>query len=420
MGEGMRIPELLAPVGDMERLETAVLYGADAVYLGGVDLSLRRGRGFDWVQLAIALNLAHGKGVKVYYCINALPQQKHMPLVEENLHRLAAYPAGDGPDGLIIADPGVLSLARKIAPHIPIHLSTQANTSNVASLGFWREQGVSRVNLARECDLRAVRALSNAFDDLETEMFVHGAMCMAISGRCLMSAYLNQRSANFGQCTHPCRYDYKTHGMLLEERTRPGAPLWELEQGEEYSEILAADDLCLIGFLPWFGRVGVDSLKIEGRMRSAGSLAQMVGVYRRALDGLKHGRFPKQAYLDELANAGTRALSTGLFLPGGPRVLREKLAEKQKAPILGRVVQQEPRGLDASDCWRVAVRAKWSKGDRVQVLTPKGEHVVLEPGEYALEDHKGAFVETSHSGLDVILHTQCNVLQPGVFLRKAF
>lgn len=232
------IPELLAPAGDMEKLETAILYGADAVYLGGDGLNLRAGAGgFSKEALAAGIAKAHASNVKVYYTLNVYPRESQMLQLHEQIEHLAEV----RPDGIIAADPGVIRLLRRELPEIPVHVSTQANTSNSESVRFWRECGASRVNVARELrsqELMEMLAICRKqMPNMELEVFVHGAMCMAVSGRCYMSALLNDRPGNLGQCSHPCRYEYKPTSITFEERTRPGEELWEIrEYGPEAEE----------------------------------------------------------------------------------------------------------------------------------------------------------------------------------------
>jgi putative protease len=407
-------PELLAPAGDWERFETALAYGADAVYLGGPELNLRaRAHGLDWPELERASALAKAKGVKIFYCLNVLAQQRHLPAVHATLERLASGP--ELVDALIVADPGVLRLCRRLVPRIPLHLSTQANTSNAESAAFWAEQGATRVNLARELDCRAIRAMREALPGLELEIFIHGALCLALSGRCQLSAYLNQRSANLGACTHPCRYQYRH--LALEEATRPGAPTWELTEDadQDYAALLAPEDLCLVKYLPWFRRLGINALKIEGRMKSAGSLAQVLDAHRTALDDLSAGRFRPAAYLAELENASTRPYGTGFFLPGGRPKRLGQGARDAGRPILGRI-EEGPDSLGA-ETWRVAVRAVWDADQDARLLLPGLQRPLLRAKEYALENELGERLQRAHPGLPVLLRCERPELRKGFFLR---
>jgi putative protease len=405
------IPELLAPAGNREKLETAMTYGASAVYLGGPTMNLRaKSAGFTWDGLADAVRTAHASGISAYVCLNALPRQQDLPRVAEAMERLGDMTDAARPDALIIADPGVLMLARKHLPDIPVHLSTQANTANAASAAFWKDYGVTRVNLARELGLRGIRDIAAATPGLELEVFAHGAMCMAVSGRCTMSAHMNARSANLGQCTHPCRFNYGVRAIAVEEKTRPGELAWEIHEEDGWSSILAAEDLCLVKFLPWFMRMGITSLKIEGRMKSGGYLAQVVDAYATALRDVQNGIFRPQAYLHELLNTASRPLTTGFFLPGDKRVTYPAAPEQR--PVLARIVEQT-----GDDAWTVAVRSKWDTTQPVRILVPGLQRPVLDAGSYALENDLGEKRDVGHSGLTLTLRANHPALAKGLFLR---
>lgn len=402
-------PEILAPAGDMEKLQTALAYGAEAVYLGGPDLSLRsRSTGFAGPQLAHALDLTNARGTRAYYCLNLLPQEQHLDRVRARLEELS----GLSLQGLIVADPGVVRLARRHLPRVPLHLSTQANTTNSESVRFWRSQGVARVNLSRELDLRAVRAIRRDLPDVELEMFVHGAQCMAVSGRCLMSAWCTQRSSNLGECTHPCRFRYRTVG--LEEQQRPAEVTWEIEPGMDFDAVLAAEDLCLVRFMPWQCRTGLNALKIEGRTKTAGYLALVLDVYRTARDDHQAGRFRPKRYLAELCRTATRPLGTGFFLPGRRRIYCRPLPESDRRPMLARLLSRE-----ADDLWRVAVKHRWSADTSLVLLEPGLNRTPIPDSEYALENDLGQRLDTAHSGMTVMLRCDRPELKPHLFIRPA-
>jgi putative protease len=271
-------PELLVPAGNWEKLEIAVAYGADAVYFGGHRFSLRRRAGnFSLDEIAAAVSYCRKHGVKAYLTLNLLPYNHDFPDLKEFLTGLQALP----PDALIIGDPGVLALCRKILPEVPLHLSTQANTLNLHAAQFWYDQGISRINLARELSLPDMEQIVSQVPGLECEVFVHGAMCMAYSGRCLLSAALTGRHANRGDCAQPCRWRY-----ALQEETRPGE-FMTIEEDDQGSYIFNARDLCLLARLPELKAAGLHSFKIEGRMKSAYYVAVVTRVYRQALDQLQ-------------------------------------------------------------------------------------------------------------------------------------
>lgn len=402
------LPELLAPAGDPDKLATALAYGADAVYLGGRALSLRAATGgFSFPELGDAVRLAHAKGAKVYFALNLLAREEHLAGVEAYLEELA----GIDVDGLIIADPGLMAMALKRVPHIPIHVSTQASTSNSATASFWRDLGARRVNVARELGASRIRAMVRSVPDLEFEVFVHGAMCMAVSGRCLLSAHLNRRSGNLGQCTHPCRFEYKVTAVRLEERLRPGEDTWEVRCGGDFSQVMAAEDLCLVKYLNWFRRVGVASLKIEGRMKTPSYLAQVTDVYRTALDDLAAGTFRPGLYLEELQQLATRPLSSAFFTPD-PVTLRPALARTQTKNIVGRLVEPAADG-----CWVMDVKHRFETGAPLEILLPGLRRPVVGENDYGVENDLGENLATVHGGMRVRLRCAHPGLVPGMFLR---
>lgn len=405
--------DILAPAGDLEKLETAVAYGADAVYLGGPDLSLRAAAsGFDRPGLEQALALTRPAGVRLYYCLNVLARPGDLRQAKARLEDLAGL--DPGPDGLIVADLGVARLARRILPGVPLHASTQANTSNPEAARAWADLGATRVNLARELDARAILDICQSDPGLEVEVFAHGAMCMALSGQCLLSAVLNARSANRGACTHPCRFEYREMGVVLEERLRPGEETWELRPDPErpdYSMLLAREDLCLLPYLGFLRRAGVRAAKIEGRTKSSAYLCQVVDAYATASRGLDAGTFRPRPGLAELANAATRPLSTGFFLPNR-RVLAHQ--PRRKRPVVARVL--EPLGPGA---WRIQAKARFNALEPVELLLPGLNRPVLAPGRYGLEGRDGHALTVAHPGADLILRTDHPGLAPGFFLREA-
>ena len=362
------LPELLVPAGGREQFEAALLYGADAVYMGGPELSLRTAcEGFSHAELVAAVEEAHARGVRVYYCLNALPYDAQLPAVEAALESLPET----GVDGLIAADPGVIWLARRRCPSVPLHLSTQAHSVNAAAVAFWREAGVGRVNLARELSFKDMRALAQTFPDMEFEAFVHGAMCLALSGHCLLSAWVNGRPANQGRCTQPCRFDYRAFGLVVEEQKRAGEPLWEVRQGEAFSGFWAPQDLCLLRYVGCLADSGIAALKLEGRTKSGGYVAQVTDVYRTALRlhaSRRAGRvsppeWTTSALLEELFQTSTRPLSTGFFLPR--RRVEAPPAGFAARPVAARLI--EPVG----GSWKVQVRSVWRADREAVVLFPR-------------------------------------------------
>jgi putative protease len=306
----VNIPELLAPAGNFEKLKMAVHYGADAVYLGGEEFSLRNlADNFSLKGLDEAVSYAHEHGVKAYLTTNIFPGNSDLDGMMLYLEKIRDIPF----DAYIVADPGVLDMVREISPGRVIHLSTQANTTNWRSARFWQRQGVARVNLAREMTLADIRGFKEHVA-MEAEVFVHGAMCISYSGRCLLSSVMTGRDANRGECAHPCRWGY----ALVEEQ-RPGSyfPVLENDRG---TFIFNSKDLCLLEYLPDLARAGVDSLKIEGRMKGINYVASVIRVYREALDRYREAPesfIVKQEWLDELKKISHRGYTSG-FLFGPP------------------------------------------------------------------------------------------------------
>jgi putative protease len=307
-GVAMKHPELLVPAGNLEKLRTAILYGADAVYTGVEGLSLRAQQAeFGMDDLEVGVRIAHQQNVKVYAALNIFARNSDLKMVRQRVGELAEI----GVDAVLVSDPGILGIIRQVAPGLPVHLSTQANTANAAAVRFWHGQGVSRVVLARELNLKEVAEIGAAVPEVELELFVHGAMCLAYSGRCLLSAYQTGRSANRGECTHPCRWEY-----TLLERTRPEEPLI-LTEDERYSYLLSSKDLRMIEYLPEILAAGVSSLKIEGRMKTVYYVAVVTRTYRWALDAAvrdPEGYRCDPAWLEELDKVSNRDYTTGFYL----------------------------------------------------------------------------------------------------------
>lgn len=301
----MKRPELLAPAGNMEKLKMALIYGADAVYLGGKAFGLRAfSDNFDYAEMKEAVGFAHNLGKKVYVTVNIFPHNEDLKDLPEYL----AYLREIGVDAIIISDLGVYRLAREIIPDMPLHISTQANNTNWSSVLFWQELGVARVVLAREISLEDIK-LIRAKTSVELEAFVHGAMCISYSGRCLLSNYFTGRDANRGQCTQACRWKY----YVLEE-TRPGQffPVLEDERG---TYVFNSKDLCMLPHIPEMVDSGLDSFKIEGRMKSIHYVATVVKAYREAIDCYFEdpAAFVPDKWLEELEKISHRPYTTGFY-----------------------------------------------------------------------------------------------------------
>ncbi len=354
--------ELLAPAGNFEKLEIAIHYGADSVYLAGKDFSLRNFAGnFTPEEMNRAVTLAHRHNVKVYVACNIYARNFEQEALTSYLKQI-----GDiKPDGVIVADPGVFTQVRRLIPQIPIHLSTQANTTNISSALFWETQGAKRINLARELSLIEIKAIAGQCH-AEIEVFVHGAMCMAYSGRCLLSGFMADRSANRGLCAHPCRWKY----ALVEEQ-RPGEylPFGEDNRG---AYIFNAKDLMMIEHIPALIDSDVASLKIEGRMKGVNYLGTVVKTYREAID--TYYRNPAtyavaDHWKHELNAVGRRGYCTGFYF-GDPREIIPDYANEnpvQQQLFLGKVLEAYTSGKVETE-----VRNKMFKGECVDVLTRQG------------------------------------------------
>jgi putative protease len=308
----LRRPELLAPAGDLEKLKFAVLYGADAVYLSGKAYGLRAGAGnFSADEMEEGFRFAHSHGVRVYVTVNIIAHNRDL----DGLPGYVRHLAGLGVDAIIVSDPGVLSLAREADPRLEIHLSTQASTANWAAARVWKELGVSRIVLARELTLPEIAEIGQR-SGVELEAFVHGAMCISYSGRCLLSAYLTGRDANLGDCAQACRWRY----ALVEEK-RPGQ-FFPIEEDDRGAYIMSSRDLCLIEHIPALVQAGISSFKIEGRMKSVNYVATTTMVYRKAIDAFlrdPEGWQADPAWREELAKASHRPFTTGFYFgPPGP------------------------------------------------------------------------------------------------------
>jgi putative protease len=355
----MEKPELLIPAGNLEKLRTAILYGADAVYIGVTGLSLRADSAeMTIADLAASVNEAHAKSVKVYAAANTFARNADLEHAAEIIPKLAAI----GIDALIVSDPGMIRLIRTLTPDLPLHLSTQANTTNAEAVLFWRDQGVQRIILARELNLNEVGEIAAAVPEMELELFVHGAMCIAYSGRCYLSAFRNRRSANQGDCSQPCRWEY-----LLHEATRPNEPLI-LQEDERYSYLLSSKDLCLIEYLPEVLASGATSLKIEGRMKSAYYVAIVTRTYGQALDALMQQKEKyncKQEWIDELTKISNRGYTTGFAFS------EEKINET--SPEIKYIQTHEPIGTvlqydSVNKRILMGVRNHLAAGDEVELL----------------------------------------------------
>ena len=366
-------PELLCPAGDMEKLKMAVLYGADAVYLGGTSFGMRSFAGnFDRDELPEAVRYAHSHGVRAHVTVNTMPRNEETAKLPEYLRSLDAT----GVDALIVADLGVFTMAGKYAPNCERHISTQQSIANYACAQAWYDLGAQRVVLARELSLPEIREIrARVPEKLELETFCHGAMCVSYSGRCLLSNYMTGRDSNRGECAQPCRYQY----ALMEEK-RPGEyfPVFEDEKG---TYIMNSRDMCMIDHLDDLMDAGIDCLKIEGRAKSAYYAAIVTGAYRHVLDDLEAGRAPDPVWRDEVEHVSHRHYSTGFFYgqPGQYTENSRYLREWQICAVVER--------CDADGNAVLSLRNKFRTGDTVELVGPDFRPMLWTAG--AMEDMDG-------------------------------
>ena len=372
----MRKLELLIPAGSLDVLKTAVLYGADAVYLGGEAFGLRaKAKNFSPEDMAEGIAYAHDRGVKVYVTANILAHNGDLEAASDYFMELKHLKTKDGrpvpPDALIISDPGVFEIARRILPEMEIHISTQANNTNYATYLFWYGLGAKRVVSARELSIAEIKEIREHIpDDLEIETFVHGAMCISYSGRCLLSNYFTGRDANQGACTHPCRWKYS-----IVEETRPNEymPVYENERG---TYIFNSKDLCMIEHIPDLFDAGIDSFKIEGRMKTALYVATVARTYRKAIDDYKRSPELYQEnmpwYLDQISNCTYRQFTTGFFYgkPSDEAQIYDNNTYLKEYTYLGIVGETNEEGL-----YRIEQRNKFSVGECIEVMKPDGENI---------------------------------------------
>ena len=366
----MRRPELLIPASSLEVLKIAVIYGADAVYIGGEAFGLRaKAKNFSMEEIKEGIAFAHAHDVKVYITANILAHNGDLDGVREYFAELREIK----PDALIISDPGVYMIAKEVCPKIERHISTQANNTNYGTYRFWYEQGAKRVVSARELSLAEIKEIrANLPDDLEIETFIHGAMCISYSGRCLLSNYFTGRDANQGACTHPCRWKY----AVVEEK-RPGEylPVYENERG---TYIFNSKDLCMIEHIPELMESGIDSFKIEGRMKTALYVATVARTYRRAIDDYKQSpelyREHMAWYQEQISNCTYRQFTTGFFFgkPSDEAQIYDNNTYVKEYTYLGIVGERNEEGL-----YRIEQRNKFSVGESIEVMKPDGANITV-------------------------------------------
>lgn len=391
----MRRPELLSPAGTLKNMRYAAAYGADAVYAGQPRYSLRvRNNEFNLENLAQGINELHAQNKKLYVVSNIQPHNAKLKTFVKDLGEVINLK----PDAIIMSDPGMIMLARENYPDMPLHLSVQANTINYAAVKFWEKQGIKRIILSRELSLAEIEQIRQECPDIELEVFIHGALCMAYSGRCLLSGYLNHRDSNQGACTNSCRWEYKIrkameddcgelqlfepnlgtdmitpHSFMLEEAKRPGE-FMPCDEDEHGTYIMNSKDLRALEHVRKLCEIGVDSLKIEGRTKSFYYCARTASVYRRAIDDVMNNTDHLEEQLKELESLAHRGYTDG-FLARHPIAKYQNYdygySISDKSQFVGEVLGVTDDGL-----WEVAVRNRFELNDKIEILTPKGSTVI--------------------------------------------
>ena len=380
--------ELLVPASSLEVLKIAVIYGADAVYIGGEAFGLRaKAKNFSMEEMAEGIAFAHAHGVKVYVTANILAHNYDLDGARAYFEELRDMKP-DRPDALIISDPGLFMIAKEVCPEIERHVSTQANNTNYGTYQFWYGQGATRVVSARELSLAEIKEIrKNIPDELEIETFIHGAMCISYSGRCLLSNYFTGRDANKGACTHPCRWKYS-----VVEESRPGEylPVYENERG---TYIFNSKDLCMIEHIPDLIDAGIDSFKIEGRMKTALYVATVARTYRKAIDDYLESPEKYEAnmpwYMEQIKSCTYRLFTTGFFYgkPSEEAQIYDNNTYEKGYTYLGIVGQKNAAGM-----YKMEQRNKFSVGEEIEVMKPDGRNVLVTVK--ALMDEEGQPMES--------------------------
>ena len=388
MEKTMRKIELLVPASSLEVLKVAVIYGADAVYIGGEAFGLRaKAKNFSPEEMAEGIKFAHDHGVKVYVTANILAHNGDLSGVRKYFEELRDMKP-DRPDGLIIADPAIFMLAKEICPEIERHISTQANNTNYGTFNFWYQMGAKRVVTARELSLKEIKEIrDNIPGDMDIETFIHGAMCISYSGRCLLSNFFTERDANKGACTHPCRWKYS----VMEEK-RPGEyfPVYENERG---TYIFNSKDLCMIEHIPDLIEAGIDSYKIEGRMKTALYVATVARTYRKAINDYLESPEKYQEnmpwYLDQISNCTYRQFTTGFFYgkPTNETQIYDNNTYEKGYTYLGFAGPKNEEGM-----YRIEQRNKFSVGEEIEVMKPNGDNIAVTVKR--MVDEKGQEMES--------------------------
>lgn len=385
-GIDLKKPELLAPAGNLEKLKMAINFGADAVYLGGSKLNLRAfADNFTDDELKEALEYAHERGKRVFVTINVFPHNEDLIGLEEYLKKLYELKV----DAILVSDPGIIMTARETVPDLELHLSTQANNVNWKSAQFWHKQGVKRIVLARELSLTEIKEIRNKLpEDCEIEAFVHGSMCMSYSGRCVISNYMTGRDSNRGQCAQPCRYKYY---LMEEKRPNEYFPILEDERG---TYLLNSKDLCMIEYIPELAQAGINSFKIEGRMKSPYYVASIVKAYRQAIDAYfenpKEYKFQKK-WMDDLTKASHRVYYTGFYFGDINKQAQESSSYIRDYDIVG-IVRDYDKSTGVAT---IEQRNRVFEGDTVEVFRSEGDSFQICLSD--MKNRKGEKIEVAPS-----------------------
>lgn len=405
----MKKPELLAPGGSLEKLKVAIDYGADAVYIGGEAFSLRvAAENFSLDEIKEGLEYAHSRGKKVYLTANILPHNDDIAKFEEFITEMRPL----GFDAVLIADPGLFEMVQELAPELPIHISTQANNVNYRSARFWHKHGAKRVVLAREMSFKEIEEIrANIPEDLELEAFVHGAMCISYSGRCLMSNYLTNRDANQGHCSHPCRWKYS----LVEEK-RPGEYM-DVFENDRGTFIFNSKDLCMIEHIPELVKSGISSLKIEGRVKTSYYVATVIGAYRREIDryfadpdGYKFN--PEE--MEELCKVSHRPYTTGFYYhkPDSQSQVYTSSSYIREYDLVGIVTDYDSETQTAT----ITQRNRFFKGDEIEIMRPMKPYFKQVIGDMVNEE--GEDIEVANHPEMIVKFKVDEAVSVGDLLRK--
>ncbi|MFH1720281.1 MAG: U32 family peptidase C-terminal domain-containing protein [Patescibacteria group bacterium] len=403
----MKKPELILPAGSLDKLKIGYQYGGDVCYVGVPSFSLRaRENQFNDEFLAEAIKVARDEGKKIYVTTNIYPHNAKIKAFEEHVKKLAKLK----PDALICADPGVISIVKEHYPDAKIHLSVQANAMNYRSVKFWKDLGISRVILPRELTIDEIKEIREQVPDIELECFVHGAICVAYSGRCLMSAYMLSRDSNQGACAHSCRWKYK----ILEEAERPGEymPVYEDEQG---TYLFNSKDLCALPYLKELMDAGVCGFKVEGRSKTVHYLATIAKVYRKAIDDMCDGKPFNKGLMDLVNKTANRSFIPGYLKKpfGEDSIYYPNNSPQQSYQFIG--VVREHGGLNRDDLYGVELKNRIEKGNKLEIMTPDSEFT-----EEVTEicDLEGETLNEAHGGTHNVYLKLKEKFPSGAIIRK--